>query len=109
MNVKARMSVELPFKRLLEENASNATNAVQEEERTAKRLEEENRRMAEDMRNMQKRIESEQGDLSLFQERQAKAAAQRADLENQGGNSIDILNFGRKTGRKTGPLVHDAA
>ena len=83
MTVKASMSVDFFFKRLLEENASNATNAVQEEERTQKRLEEENKRMAEDMRNMQKRIESEQGDLSIFQERQAKAAAQRADLENQ--------------------------
>ena len=65
--------------RLLEENASNATNAVQDEEKTQKRLEEENKRMQEDMKGMQKRIETEQGDLSIFQERQAKAATQKQE------------------------------
>jgi myosin heavy chain 6/7 len=69
--------------RMLEANASKASVAVDEEERQQKRLDSENTVMQEEMKKMQKKIELEQGDLVVYQERQAKAAAQKADLENQ--------------------------
>lgn len=77
--------------RFLEDAAKKATDAVEFEEKESKRLEEENIRLQEEKEKMKKRIETEQGDLAKYQERQAKAAAQKADLENQVGDTVSAV------------------
>ena len=63
-----------------------ATNAVVEFETTImerKKFEEANAQLIEEKAALMKRIEVEQGDLSSYTERQAKVAAQKADMEAQ--------------------------
>ena len=63
-----------------------ATNAVVEFETTIlerKKFEEANAQLMEEKAALMKRIEVEQGDLSSYTERQAKVAAQKADMEAQ--------------------------
>jgi len=86
--------------RELEAAATKAQKAVQDEQSEKKRLEEENVKLQvrmecmletilistslqEEREKIRKRIESEQGDLAVYQERQAKAATQKAELEIQ--------------------------
>ena len=68
---------------ILEEAATKAVDEVQFEATEKKRLESANTRLMEEKMALLKRIEIEQGDIISLQERQAKAAAQKADLENQ--------------------------
>ena len=69
--------------KILESTADNANKDFQKEVSEKKRLETENTRLMEERAMLLKRIEAEQGDMSKYHERQAKAAAQKADLEAQ--------------------------
>merc|ERR1711879_859978 len=69
--------------RLLEEKANEAYGAYKEQLDTKARLEEENVKCKEDNKALLKQIEAEQGNLGEYTERQAKASAQKADLEVQ--------------------------
>jgi hypothetical protein len=55
------------FKRVLEDAAKKAKDAVEFEENESKRLEEENVKLEQEKEKMRKRIEQEQGDLSKYQ------------------------------------------
>ena len=69
--------------RLLEEKAKSAYGAYEEALNVTKELEELNIKIDEEKKALTKQLESEQGNLSVYQERQAKAAALKADCENQ--------------------------
>jgi len=69
--------------RILEDAASQAVADVDFEIEEKKRLETANTRLMDDKMALLKRIENEQGDIHSLQERQAKAAAQKADLQVQ--------------------------
>merc|ERR1719445_2536955 len=65
---------------------------------TKKRLEAENVNMEEEKKDLVKQLESEQGNLSEYTERQAKASAQKADLEVQladAGNKLTSMEQAR--------------
>merc|ERR1719361_874857 len=68
---------------ILEEKAKSAYGAYLEQVETKKKLEAENVAMEEDKKALVKQLESEQGNLGEYTERQAKASAQKADLEVQ--------------------------
>merc|ERR1712025_169903 len=63
------------------EEAANQAEKEAEEEAERIRLEAENSRLMDEKLALMKRIEMEQGDLITLQERQAKASAQKADIE----------------------------
>merc|ERR1711997_1113745 len=69
--------------RILEEKAQGAYGAYVEALEVTKNLEVENVTIKEEIGALTKQLESEQGNLSQYQERQAKAAAMKADTENQ--------------------------
>merc|ERR1711881_585832 len=69
--------------RLLEEKANNTYGQLFEQLETKKRLEQENIDMDAEKKTLLKQLESEQGNMSEYTERQAKASAQKADLEVQ--------------------------
>merc|ERR1712062_906441 len=73
--------------KILEEKAMSAYGAYEEQLVTKKRLEAENVNMEEEKKALMKQLESEQGNLSEYTERQAKASAQKADLEVQLGQA----------------------
>ena len=68
---------------ILEDAATQAVEEYQSEIETRKHFEESNSRLMDEKLALLKRIEAEQGDLTTYQERQAKAAAQHADMEVQ--------------------------
>ena len=69
---------------ILEEKANIAYGAYKEALDVTKELEGENKRLKdEEIVALTKQLESEQGSLSVYQERQAKAAALKADTENR--------------------------
>merc|ERR1719228_327134 len=67
--------------RILEEQASAAYGAYAESLDVTKTLEAANIAIQEEQKALSKQLESEQGNLSQYQERQAKAAALKADTE----------------------------
>ena len=67
----------------LEEQAKNTYGAYMEQLETKDRLTEENKVIEEEKKALVKQLEAEQGNLSEYTERQAKASAQKADLEVQ--------------------------
>ena len=69
--------------RNLEEKANKAYGAYQEQLTTKARLEEENNAIKEEKVQLMTQLESEQGNLGEYTERQAKASAMKADLEVQ--------------------------
>ena len=69
--------------RALEEKANEAYGAYQEQLETKAKLEEENVKIKKEKDDLISQIEKEQGNLGEYTERQAKASAQRADLEVQ--------------------------
>merc|ERR1712170_212038 len=69
--------------RILEEKAKSAYGAYEEALNVTKELEGINKQIEEEKVALTKQLESEQGNLSQYQERQAKAAAMKADMENQ--------------------------
>ena len=77
--------------RMLEEQATKAYGAYEEALNVTKELEEANKRIEEEKVALTKQLESEQGNLSQYQERQAKAAAMKADMENQLDNAQKTL------------------
>jgi len=71
---------------LLEDAAAQAVEEFETETSARKIYEENNSRLMDEKLALLKRIETEQGDLSSYQERQAKAAAQSADMQAQLGD-----------------------
>merc|ERR1712012_1036149 len=69
--------------RLLEEKANATYGKYIDQVETKKRLEQENIDIAEEKKALVKQLEAEQGNLGEYTERQAKASAQKADLEVQ--------------------------
>ena len=69
--------------RILEEKANAAYGAYKEQLDTKARLETENVDLEKELESVRTTISSEQGDLGLYQEKMAKASAQKADLEAQ--------------------------
>merc|ERR1711923_73600 len=69
--------------RQLEEKANATYGVYQEQVETKKRSEAENINIAEEKKALVKQLEAEQGNLGEYTERQAKASAQKADLEVQ--------------------------
>merc|ERR1712029_1184148 len=69
--------------RLLEEKAKAAYGAYLEQLETKKKLEEENNIMIDDINQLKQRLPSEQGDMTVYIEKQAKLSTQIADLEVQ--------------------------
>merc|ERR1711936_498017 len=69
--------------RMLEEKAKDAYGAYKEQLDTKARLEAENVAMEEEKKALVKQLEAEQGNLSMYHERQAKASATKADNEAQ--------------------------
>ena len=69
--------------RLLEEKAKEAYGAYLEQVETKKKLEEENAVLADDIVQLKNRLTSEQGDMTVYIEKQAKLSTQIADLEVQ--------------------------
>merc|ERR1719228_1321676 len=67
--------------RILEEQANAAYGAYEEAVNVTKTLEAANIAIQEEQKALTKQLESEQGNLSQYQERQAKAAALKADTE----------------------------
>ena len=69
--------------RMLEEKVKETYGAYMEQIETKTRLEGENKVIEEEKKALVKQLEAEQGNLSEYTERQAKANAQKADLEVQ--------------------------
>ncbi len=69
--------------RLLEEKATAAYGAYQEQLNTKAKLEEENVAMKDEIAKVRAKITEEQGDMSSYEEKLAKTSAQKADLEVQ--------------------------
>ena len=68
---------------LLESKANAAYGAYKEQLDTKERLLQENEQIKEDKKALMAQLEAEQGNLGEYTERQAKASAQKADLEIQ--------------------------
>jgi len=77
--------------RLLEEAANAKYGAYEEQLKTKERLLQENIEMDQEKKALLKQIEKEQGNMSEYHERQAKCAAQKADLEIQLQAAQDAL------------------
>ena len=77
--------------RQLEEAANAKYGAYEEQLKTKARLLEENVLMDEEKKALLRQIEKEQGNMSEYHERQAKCAAQKADLEVQLQAAQDTL------------------
>merc|ERR1719328_815930 len=67
--------------RILEEKAKSAYGAYEEALNVTKELEGINKQIEEEKVALTKQLESEQGNLSQYQERQAKAARMKAEME----------------------------
>ena len=85
--------------RILEEKADAAYGAYQEQLDTKARLQEENVQIKAETKALLKQVESEQGNLSVYTERQAKASAQKAELEielHDAGNRLVDMEQSRQ-------------
>merc|ERR1719483_1496205 len=80
---------------ILEDAATQAVEEFETETTNRKKFEENNSTLMDEKLALLRRIETEQGDLSSYQERQAKAAAQRADMAAQ----LTDMNEKNKAGR----------
>merc|ERR1719443_110586 len=69
--------------RMLEERANETWGLYDEALKVTAELQEENVAASEEIKALMKQLESEQGDMSKYTERQAKATAAKADLEEQ--------------------------
>merc|ERR1712025_1503015 len=69
--------------RILEEQAKSAYGAYEEALNVTKELEGVNKATEEEISALTKQLEAEQGNLSMYHERQAKASATKADNEAQ--------------------------
>merc|ERR1711913_223255 len=85
--------------RLLEEKAAATWGKYNEAVNVTKTLELENVQMEEEKKALVKQLESEQGNMSEYTERQAKASAAKADLEVQlvdAGNKLTSTEQSRQ-------------
>merc|ERR1712109_161777 len=85
--------------RIIEEKAMSAYGAYEEQVNTKKRLEQENVDMEEEKKALMKQLEAEQGNLSEYTDRQAKAAAAKVTLENglvEAGNKLVQMEQNRQ-------------
>merc|ERR1719357_1441702 len=69
--------------RILEEKANQSYGKYKEQLDTKARLQEDNENAKVEIQALVKQLESEQGNMSQYTERQAKLTAQKADLETQ--------------------------
>merc|ERR1712051_578052 len=69
--------------RLLEEQANDIYGKYDEQIKTKERLLEDNKTIEEEKKELLKTLEKEQGNLSVYHEKQAKATADIGDLENK--------------------------
>merc|ERR1712012_1531683 len=84
---------------ILEEKSKSAYGAYEEQVNTKKRLEQENIDMEEEKKALMKQLEAEQGNLSEYTDRQAKAAAAKVALENglvEAGNKLVQMEQNRQ-------------
>merc|ERR1719350_2057145 len=77
--------------RLLEEQASAVWGKYDEQLQTKAKLLEENVTIEAEKKDLLATLEKEQGNLSVYHEKQAKASSQIVDLEGQLANSQDTL------------------
>merc|ERR1712106_733584 len=77
--------------RLLEEKANGTYGVYKEKLDTKEKLLAENQIIVEEKKALMKQIESEQGNVSQYHEKQAKISAQRADLEIELSDSQEKL------------------
>jgi len=77
--------------RILEEKAKSAYGAYEEQVETKKRLEQENVDIEVEKKALMKTLEAEQGSMSQYTDRQAKASAMKTDLEKQLVNAGNTL------------------
>lgn len=77
-------------KQRLEEEVEKVTAALEREEKLRKELEVLNSKLLAEKTNLLQSLEGEKGSLSSIQERAAKLAAQKSDLESQLVVSITI-------------------
>merc|ERR1712128_16954 len=77
--------------RLLEEKANATYGVYKEKLDTKEKLLAENQIIVEEKKALMKQIESEQGNVSQYHEKQAKISAQRADLEIELSDSQEKL------------------
>lgn len=77
--------------RLLEEKANATYGVYKEKLDTKEKLLEENKIIDEEKKALIKQIESEQGNVSQYHERQAKISAQRSELELDLASAQDTL------------------
>merc|ERR1719189_124993 len=75
---------------ILEEKAKSAYGAYEDQVETKKRLEQENITIDEEKKALLKQLEAEQGNMSEYTDRQAKASALKADLK------VALTNSGAK-------------
>merc|ERR1712154_706585 len=77
--------------RLLEEQANAVWGKYDEQLQTKAKLLEENVQIEAEKKELLATLEKEQGNLSVYHEKQAKASSQIVDLEGQLANSQDTL------------------
>merc|ERR1719356_822758 len=77
--------------RLLEEQANNVWGVYKDKLDTKARLLEENEAIKEEKKALLAQLEKEQGNLSVYHEKQAKASAQITDLEAQLAAAQELL------------------
>merc|ERR1711936_1048076 len=77
--------------RLLEEKANATYGVYKEKLDTKEKLLAENQIIEDEKKALLKQIESEQGNVSQYHEKQAKISAQKADLENELAETQDKL------------------
>merc|ERR1739844_541651 len=77
--------------RLLEEQANNVWGKYDEQLKTKERLLEENATIKDEKKELMATLEKEQGNLSVYHEKQAKASSQIVDLEGQLSTAQDTL------------------
>merc|ERR1712168_82691 len=75
----------------LEEKVNEVYGAYQDALNVTKSLEAENGTVKEEITALTKQLESEQGNLTIYQERQAKAAAQKVNCEQELAKANTIL------------------
>merc|ERR1712055_1003463 len=76
---------------LLEEKVKETYGSYQEALNVTKTLEAENGTVKEEITALTKQLEAEQGNLSVYQDRQAKAAALKVQMEQELGKANNVL------------------
>jgi predicted nucleic acid-binding Zn-ribbon protein len=80
-------------KQRLEEEVEKVNAALEREEKLRKELEALNSKLLAEKTSLLQSLEGEKGSLSSIQERAAKLAAQKSDLESQLSVSVSFIIF----------------